>query len=424
MKKNIAIKIFSAIVLAAAMALIGVIAVGAETVNAEAGPEIAVVPEIVSTPEGSSFSSSLVQPGDGKYCGKVTVYVTGCTADKISYTVDGAETKPGSSVFEISGTGYTGEKVVVTAGGATCEFTLYKGHILGGRNTKGNFGGDSCSGKNGENTSVGTINTCRFCGGLYVDKKLPDMTDEGVAVPHSFVETVKTSCDGTTKYTINKCSTCGYIKVETEGTDEGADHEWKGSITYGCDSVIMTYEECTKCGAVRNVKAYTPVGHMVSESKVTYKYENDDCTKDGKKIETCMKCGVTFEINISGNADHKFNEKAVSVTEEATCENPGKGTVKCTNPGCKVTQEREIPTVGHKYEAEVTKAPLCTENGIMTYTCSVCGDTYTEPIPKVEGNGTGSHSLRSIGGTPATCDKEGSVTYKCEYCPYEETETV
>ena len=34
----------------------------------------------------------------------------------------------------------------------------------------------------------------------------------------------------------------------------------------------------------------------------------------------------------------------------------------------------------HNYSSTVTKQPTCTETGIKTYTCSICGDSYTEAI--------------------------------------------
>ncbi len=34
----------------------------------------------------------------------------------------------------------------------------------------------------------------------------------------------------------------------------------------------------------------------------------------------------------------------------------------------------------HNYASVITKEPTCTENGIRTFTCSGCGDTYTEEI--------------------------------------------
>ena len=39
----------------------------------------------------------------------------------------------------------------------------------------------------------------------------------------------------------------------------------------------------------------------------------------------------------------------------------------------------------HEYVESITKEPTSTEEGIMTYTCSKCGDSYTKSIPKIEG---------------------------------------
>ncbi|MDD6642794.1 MAG: leucine-rich repeat protein, partial [Firmicutes bacterium] len=37
----------------------------------------------------------------------------------------------------------------------------------------------------------------------------------------------------------------------------------------------------------------------------------------------------------------------------------------------------------HAYEATVLTEPTCTEAGVMSYTCTVCGDSYSEGIPKL-----------------------------------------
>lgn len=47
----------------------------------------------------------------------------------------------------------------------------------------------------------------------------------------------------------------------------------------------------------------------------------------------------------------------------------------------KTESEILIPALSHNYEAKVTKEPTCEEEGVRTYTCSLCGDTYTEVIP-------------------------------------------
>jgi len=48
------------------------------------------------------------------------------------------------------------------------------------------------------------------------------------------------------------------------------------------------------------------------------------------------------------------------------------GTTKDTSPA---------DDCAHLYVEDVTKSASCTENGIKTFACSLCGDSYTEDIP-------------------------------------------
>lgn len=62
----------------------------------------------------------------------------------------------------------------------------------------------------------------------------------------------------------------------------------------------------------------------------------------------------------------KSGTASTSVTEtQATTESPS------------VETKEEKPAHKHEYTANLTTNPTCTEEGVMTYTCS-CGDTYTE----------------------------------------------
>ena len=70
----------------------------------------------------------------------------------------------------------------------------------------------------------------------------------------------------------------------------------------------------------------------------------------------------------------------------------------------------------HSYTAELTKAATCTEDGIMTYTCS-CGDSYTETV-----KATG-HSYKLVSSSPSTCFEPSVSKYKCENCGNEITVT-
>ena len=52
------------------------------------------------------------------------------------------------------------------------------------------------------------------------------------------------------------------------------------------------------------------------------------------------------------------------------------------------------PALGHTYTSEITRYATADREGVRTYTCTRCGDSYTEPIPKLEvpTSGTGGTS--------------------------------
>lgn len=80
--------------------------------------------------------------------------------------------------------------------------------------------------------------------------------------------------------------------------------------------------------------------------------------------------------------------------------------VKCSECGEIITEQQEIPALGHDYNSVVTE-PTCTEQGYTTYTCE-CGDTYVDDYIDVLG-----HSYTSEITTPATHTTEGIKTFTC-----------
>ncbi len=64
----------------------------------------------------------------------------------------------------------------------------------------------------------------------------------------------------------------------------------------------------------------------------------------------------------------------------------------------------------HNYSDEVTSVPNCTENGIRTYTCSVCGDVHTEEIPAL------GHTFVQEVFLEPTCTKRGVMEKYCTVC--------
>ncbi len=65
----------------------------------------------------------------------------------------------------------------------------------------------------------------------------------------------------------------------------------------------------------------------------------------------------------------------------------------------------------HNYTSQITKNATCNKNGIKTFTCEICGDSYTQSIPKND-----EHEYTSQITKNATCNKNGVKTFTCEVC--------
>ena len=77
-----------------------------------------------------------------------------------------------------------------------------------------------------------------------------------------------------------------------------------------------------------------------------------------------------------------------------------------------------METVGHNYEVTEKIDATCLEEGTLTYTCSICGDTYTETIEAMGHNYEVTEEIES------TCSEEGTITYTCSNCGDTYTETI
>ncbi|MBQ3003460.1 MAG: hypothetical protein IJD82_06995, partial [Clostridia bacterium] len=68
-----------------------------------------------------------------------------------------------------------------------------------------------------------------------------------------------------------------------------------------------------------------------------------------------------------------------------------------------------IDALGHSYdEGEVATAPTCTEEGVKTFTCTACGDSYTEAVQS-----TGHNYVEGEVTLEPTCTATGTKVYTC-----------
>ena len=141
------------------------------------------------------------------------------------------------------------------------------------------------------------------------------------------------------------CKVCGYYGSDAQG------HEWSGAWCWQAD-------QCWRCGEVRGEAL-----PCAMNEETTTSITEATCSQEGLQTGWCWMCGQEMEV-VLPKTDHNYSE--------GTCAAPG----TCTMCGIENTE-----TVQHVLdEGVVTKQPNCTEEGILTKTCSICGSTVEEPI--------------------------------------------
>ncbi|NLL77707.1 MAG: hypothetical protein GX235_10760 [Clostridiales bacterium] len=162
-----------------------------------------------------------------------------------------------------------------------------------------------------------------------------------------------------------------------------------------------------------NAKASTPCAtHIFGEwEHITAA----TCTTAGSDSRSCHVCGYK-ETRTVAALGHVYTS---TVTKQATEAETGIRTYTCSICGDKYTEVIDKLPVSHKhsYTSAITKEASCTEKGMKTYTCS-CGSTYTEDIPAL------GHSYTSKVTKEATEKETGIRTYTCVRCSDSYTEII
>ena len=84
----------------------------------------------------------------------------------------------------------------------------------------------------------------------------------------------------------------------------------------------------------------------------------------------------------------------------------------CTVCGETVETGSAVPALGHLFDdGVVTKEPTATENGVRTFTCTRCGETRTESIPKLDC--PHDYQLQVVA---PTCTEDGYTLHVCSIC--------
>ena len=139
--------------------------------------------------------------------------------------------------------------------------------------------------------------------------------------------------------------------------------------------------------------------HIYNDVKIT---KQPTCTQSGVKIYTCS-CGATKTETIAATGHTVVIDPAV----KATCTTSGRTEGShCSVCGAVIKQQSATAPLGHKYDSgRITTQPNCYQNGVKTYTCTICGTVKTETIAKT----SHSYSWKNSGGYIAnSCNNCGN----------------
>ena len=200
------------------------------------------------------------------------------------------------------------------------------------------------------------------------------------------------------------------------------------TVTAGSDVVKVEGDKLTALGAGSATLSATVAGQTVTCSvtvtQAPCQHQWDDgvvtteptCTQDGVCTYTCQLCGATRTEAIPATGHTVVIDPAVAPTCTHTGLTEGSHCSVCNTV---IVAQTEVPMLPHDYVASVTTEPTCTVDGVRTYTCSMCGDSYTEAIPAT-GHTFGPWTTV----TSPTCTQSGSEQRSCSVCGYTETRGV
>ena len=221
--------------------------------------------------------------------------------------------------------------------------------------------------------TVGTMTyVCDSCGDTYAEEIAP--------TGHDFVE--------------GFCSVCGKSEICEHVWSEGVCSEC-GAV---CEHIEYVYGVCTNCGDVDPfyVPTYYLVGYINGadygcnedyENLGQYKFE------DNKLIATFEQNSYVF-LKAENNADWYMAKQYVD-GESGTFYNTATGAAEkmfvpggvelvftlTDNNDDTLTLSYKTTACEHSYEVTAAHAATCTEDGSITYTCILCGDSYDEAVP-------------------------------------------
>ena len=176
------------------------------------------------------------------------------------------------------------------------------------------------------------------------------------------------------------CNACGKTRTEAVAAlGHNYSSDWTIDTAAACETVGSKSHHCTRCDSKKDVTEIPASGHSWNDGAIT---TEPTCTDEGVKTFTCNACGKTRTEAVAALGHNYSSDWTIDTA--AVCETVGSKSHHCTRCDSK-KDVTEIPASGkHTWNnGVITKPATIAEEGVKTYTCTVCGVTRTETIAKL-----------------------------------------
>ena len=187
----------------------------------------------------------------------------------------------------------------------------------------------------------------------------------------------------------------------TDGKDYTV--SYSNNINVGTGTIKVTFMG-NYTGSISKTFKITPAHqHTFGSWKIT---KAPTCTTDGEQKRSCTSkdCGHYTETATIPAKGHSYK-----ITSEANPCTGGKVTYTCSKCGDSYTED--VAAQGHKY-VDTVVAPTCTTGGYTLHTCSVCKKSYKDNETQPTGHKYITNTVE------ATCETDGYTEKKCSNCDY------
>ena len=253
---------------------------------------------------------------------------------------------------------------------------------------------------------------------------LDDIKTVDVKTGHDYETKYASKTDGTVTQT---CKSCGYVNKFTVPTSTTV--YWRTDLSNTSFSSVLSKTQFSVGDSI-DFWLYDDTDYTVefSDRSMVSVNKLENYANDIRRITFKNGGSLTIKIyptyNPSVAKTYKFTCGCTShtygsavITKQPTCTSEGTKTKTCTQCGATVTET--IPKTSHKY-ADTVVAPTCTTDGYTLHKCSVCGTSYKDNTTKATGHSYGN----SVVTKQPTCTAEGTAIKTCTKCNATVTETI